>query len=268
MAQSLETLQSIAIPLATFIMLVVIFLFSTSLSEYVASLILALALGFYYTEAIQTVIAKISFLSKVPVSEWLQSYHNLIITYFSKFDGFTVFGKTFFAINVNNRYVATRLPVILLFLGVVVRLVIERYVKHERLKQAGREYWLFITTYLVLAAIVSTLIQWSLLKILIASLVIVFIVAAGIFRVGTDFLSGLWALLLLVGRAMKIVAMYIALAGTKIAKALRNLVKFIRNVYEAYIIEPFRRLYRGVQSVLDRAERRVQIWLDNERLDD
>jgi len=62
--------------------------------------------------------------------------------------------------------------------------------------------------------------------------------------------------------------MYLALLAARIAKVLRNLMKFIRELYETHIIEPVRRWYRSIQSFLENTERQVRALLDAEHLDD
>ncbi len=254
--------------IAVVVTLLVIFSTAKSVAEYVASFTLVFALVFYYTDAIQKVISSVPLLGRTPINKLLQLYHDLIINILPEFSGITVFGKTIFVIEINTSYVSAKWPIIFLFSGVAIRYVINRFVRHQKLKQASSEYWLFITLYFVLAAIVSTLIGWGFIKILVVSLGVVFIIAAGMFKVGVDILKGFLSVIHTVWRTIKIAAMYIALGGAKIAKALRNLVRIIRDIYNAYIIAPFRKAYEFVQGALDSIESQAQKWLDNERLDD
>ncbi|GEM_PF-2423778 len=254
--------------LSVAIVLLAVLFTSKSIAEGLAALILILAMVFYYTQPVRTTVFELTVLRDLPLAHWLQDYQRFILEHWPRFDGISVFGNRILSIHADVHFVATLWPVLLLFVGVIVRVVLGRYIRHEKLKRVGREYWLFITAYTILALMISDIIHWSFLKMMLASLVAVFIVTAGLFRVSADLLRGLWVSIKVAYRFSKIATMYLALLTARIAKVLRNLMKFIRELYEAYIIERFRRLYRSIQNFLDDTERQVRALLDAEHLDD
>lgn len=267
MEKFIDFLQGLLIPSSIVILLAVLFT-SNTIAEGMAAVILIFVMGFYYTEPTRLLVSGLPVLSDTPLAEWLLDYQRFILELLPNFKGISVFDKRFFIISVDEQFVPTYWPIMLLIAGIIVRVVLERYVRHHRLRQVGREYWLFITVYVILALMISNIIHWSFLKMMLASMVAVFIIAAGLFRVATDVITGFWSSLKVVRRFIKIVMMYTALLSARIAKILRNLVKFIRELYETYILEPFRRLYRAIQDFLENVENRVRTLLDQERLDD
>ena len=183
-------------------------------------------------------------------------------------DGISIFGTKFLQISIDKQFVTTLWPILLLFAGLTIRVVLDKYVRHIKLRQVGREYWLFITTYVILALMVSDVIRWSFIKIMMASVLIVFIITAGLFKVSADAISGLWSSVKVVGRSGKIAMMYIAFLAARIAKILSNFVKFIRELYRVYILEPFRGLRRIIHKFLDNIENKARELLEKEQLDD
>lgn len=274
----LETVLSLLVLLGTPVVLVVILVRSRTVAERIVAAVLILGMVFYYARPLQWLI--LGFYAELPsMSNILQGVVNIMIGFLEKyqefilgilpgFDGITVLGKRMLRVDIDTQFVATGWPIVVLFVGVVVRLAIGRFVRHERLRQVGREYWLFITAYIILALMTSTIVHWSFLGMMLAVVIVVFVLTAGLLRVATDLISGFWASWKVVRRLGKIAMMYVAFCAAKVTKLFRNLVRFIRELYNKYIIEPIRRLYGRIQNFLDRAETTVRRLLNEEQLED
>lgn len=270
----LERVLGILIPLGVPVVLLLILLTSKTVAEAIVALVLILGMGFYYAKPMQLLILKLPVESDAlhalvnTVARWLGEYQGFILGHLPNFGGISIFGRRLLRITIDSHFASTPWPIVVLFAGVVIRLVIGRFVRNERLQQVGREYWLFITAYTILALMVSSITHWSFLSMMLVVFIAVFILAAGLFRVGSDLISGLWRFLKVIGRSCKIAMMYIALLAARATKILRNFVRFVRELYEKYILGPFRRLYKAIQGFLDRAEANVRRWLNEEKLED
>lgn len=202
------------------------------------------------------------------IGQWILQSQEVILDHLPGFDGISIFGRKILRIEIDIQFVPTPWPIAVLFTGIIIRLVIGRFVRHERLQQVAREYWLFISTYTILALIVSSIIHWNFLGMMLALAVVVFILAAGVLRLGSDVITALWNALKVLGRLGKIVMMYVALLAAKVTRFLRNVVRLVREFYQNYIVEPLRRFHRAIQKLLDRAEKTVSKLLNEERLDE
>lgn len=169
---------------------------------------------------------------------------------------------------VDQQFIESYAPVIILIVGLLVRFVISRYIKHDRLRRLAREYWLFITGYLITTAMISYITHLSFVWMLLIPLVIIFFTSAGIFRVILDIFKAIWKILVLFVNYCKLLFKYLALLGAKFAKLLRRIVKVIVDFYNNYIVGPLRRLYNKLQELRKKAEESVDKLLAQEKYEE
>ena len=207
----LQRVLEVLIPLSTPIVLLLVLLTSRAVTEIIVALVLIFGMEFYYTKPMQSLILKLPVESDASqnmvntIVQWMGEGQGFILDHLPAFDGISVFGKRFLHVSIDGQFVPTWWPIAILFVGVSVRLVVGRFVRHERLRQVAREYWLFITGYTILALMVSDITHWNFLIMLLATLIVVFVLTAGLLRVGTDLIRGLWISFKIMSRSSKIV---------------------------------------------------------------
>ncbi|MCZ7545350.1 MAG: hypothetical protein M5R40_18330 [Anaerolineae bacterium] len=74
------------------------------------------------------------------ISRALDTYHKFILDQLPEFNGISVFGNIWFNITINRIYVTTIYPIVILGSGIIIRLVINRFILNKNLRRVGREY--------------------------------------------------------------------------------------------------------------------------------
>jgi len=255
------------IPILLLIALIIVYYSSSTIPEYIAATILLFSLLFYYAEFVNFLYVvtfwQFSFLANIPLN-----FQKVIISLLPEFDGISIFGFELLIFKLDVDIELSIIPLVILFSGIVIRIVIDKYIPNERLKEASREYWLFITTYVVLIAIFTDIYNISFFKIIIASILVVFLLAAGIFRIFGDIIKAFIGVIYLLITSLKILFMYIAFVTTRIVKFMRHLVRKIRYLYSKYIVEPIKRIFERIQTYISEKEENIKQILSDEKLDE
>lgn len=257
-----------------FIVLFVIIIRSKSIPEILISVFLLFIFTFYYSESIVWLIRQVDSLPSQylnifsHISSSLWNYRLFMLGLIPDWEGFFLFGRNFMQIKVDQQFIESYMPIIILILGLLIRFGISRYIKNEKLRRLAREYWLFITGYLIIAAIVSAITHLNFIWMLIIPLIIIFFVSAGIFRLFSDIVNAIWKILVLIVEYSKLLFKYLTLLGAKIAKFLRRIIKVIIDFYNNYIVRPLQWLYNKLQELREKADKVVDNLLDKEKYDD
>lgn len=277
MINILEFLQSI-LPNLTAIVLFIIFVIvifrSKGAPEILASFLLVALFVFYYSDILalwgheldKWLYSLFGFYIGFP--KLLEPYHEFVLRLIPESKGFLIGQKQYFAAIKDPSFKPTTAPILVLFGGILVRIVIERYVRNEKVQRLAREYWLFITCYFVAAVMINSITHLNFIWMIIIPLILLFFFSAGVFRVISDLLKATWSLLILGKDYIKLAMKYLAFIGAKFAKFLRKVVKIIVDFYNNYIVNPIRRLYHKLQEIRQKAEAAVDRWLDALSIDD
>lgn len=267
---ALDYIKKFLLPLLATILLIYIILaalISSSSYQIISSFFLSISLIFYYSRNIAQFTIKIPIIGPA-LEEFFTKFQYYIVEHIPAFDGINFFNKKLLVIQAHHDFQTTYWPIYFLIMGFFVRIIIDKYIKHQKLRNVSSDYWLFITTYVVIASIISNVINWSFIKIIVFSIVIVLLLAAGLLRVLSDLFSFLLEAIRLCIQAFKIFTKWLALFLARIAKFIRNLVKKIRELYNKYIVDPILKFFKRIKRQLDKLESQVNISLDGEEIDD
>jgi hypothetical protein len=245
----------VVLPPILFIVILVVLPFTSKRpTEFIVSIILLLLMIFYFSGKIRLILQ--NFYTDGVRNENIASWLSNILAKYQRF-----FWERL-PRSWNRSYIADSIPLYILSASVLLRWGISKYVKHKKLQYITREYWLFITTYLIFIIILSQITGWSFILLLVGSIICLFVVIAGLFRLLGDGLHGATNTFGILKRMLKIIVKELVLLGTMFVSFLRNLLKFIRELYNRFILEPCRRFLFSVHRNLDKIEHHVDDSLD------
>lgn len=168
---------------------------------------------------------------------------------------------TILSLSTQQAFDTTLIPLGILVSGALIRLAVARYVRNERLRKITGEYWLYVLAYLILAYVLSAITNWSFIAIVFVFLLIFLVLALGIFRVGGDILAAMVYVGALLWTLLRIAVKAIVSLVTVFADLIRAIGRWIRELYERYIVAPIVRLYHAIVGYLEQIERRLDIFL-------
>lgn len=199
---------------------------------------------------------------------FLESARSSVLGSIPRFGGVHIGNHAYWGFGPTDHFSCGSLAAYLLLLCYLVRTVLVRYVAHVKLRRVGREYWLYIALYLVLVAVMSEISTWNFVELLVLSVLIIAAFVGLVLRLGLDTVRAIWSGTRLLWRAVRIGFMYVALVGARIARALRNSLRWFRSMYERLIVHPIVTLGAFIRRALDHFEALAKERLDKEKLDD
>ena len=132
---------------------VLIFLTARRVGQLIIGSFLLLALLLYYTQSISSFFDSHGYQNGLIswIIRALFSYQSFILNHWPLFDGFQLFGLHILSVNVVDlSFTTTWWPLIFLYIGGIVRLVVMRFVPSYRAREIAHEYWLYITSFLII----------------------------------------------------------------------------------------------------------------------
>ncbi len=239
----------------------VIFLPARKFAEWAIGLLLLFAIVFYYSITMVNFFSDHHFLTGWPITS-LNSYRMFVLHHWPQFNGITIFGSNFLKLKVDYHFASTFFPIILLWVGGIVRFVVVRYVPHNRLREVTHEYWLYITSLFIILLIINNVYDLNFLIILLLFLLVLVIIATGLYRIFSDFVILIIKTARHVGRLimsgvrrLRIGLRYLALIAVHIAKFLNKILRRIRELYDKYVRRPF----RWLDERLNELERKEEV---------
>ena len=235
---------------------IVIFFSARKVAEWIIAVLLLFALVFYYADMLTQFLTDHDFWNALVslIITLLQNYKMFILNHWPQFGGISVFG---ISMNVDYGFTATWVPLIILYAGGLIRYVVVRFVPHYRLREVTREYWLYITSFLIILLIISSVLDWNILILLLIFLLTLLVISAGLWRILTDPLVVVFHAVLHLLRWIWIGMKYLASIAADIAKFLYHLFKNIRELYNKYVRQPFIQLDQKIQALEANEEQRV-----------
>ena len=273
--------------LAVLCTLILILASCTGIREVLVALFLVVVLGFYYAPTVQAIILHVPRTVAVleesashslgserirpycdEAARLVQSGRESVLDRLPGFEGWSIGRLRLLPIAIDKDFVPTVWPAVMLFLGLVVRSVILRFVPNERLKEVAQEYWLFIAGYVILAFVASSLIHWNVFVLLVVLSLTIFILATGALRIVADFVRGSITAGVAMVDWLRVGLRYLAVAAARVARVLRRVFRFIRHLYETYIIGPLKRFYYWTEKKREFFHAKAESWLRELKLDD
>jgi hypothetical protein len=269
-ATSPLSLMVFTVALAALALLFILPLIDSTHGEWLTSIIIVLLLLFYYAGAILSWVTRgqdseaavVSFIAELlsHPAQWLSKAQNFIITHLPQAD-IRIQDFEVFKFLRRADYQATVVPIAILVTGVLVRFAITRYVRNERLRRITGEYWLYVVAYLILAYFISAISNASFLAVTLVFLLLLIALALGLYRLIVDALKGLFHLLWIGVKVLRIAVMAVVGAVTVISTFLKDFARKMKEVYEKYLVQPFRVLYSRIIARLNRTEERLDQFL-------
>ena len=218
-------------------------------AELAVGLILLVFLLFYNAGVIIQFIVDHQFYNPVTnhLVDFLYSFRVFVLDHWPRLGGIRIFGITFFSMIINNQFTPIWwLPLGILWLGSLARFVIVQYVPNNTLRVMAHEYWLYITSFLILLIIISNVLDWNVFITFAIILFAFLLVAAGLYRIVTDPFIVIFEAIRHLGRFIGIGIVKIrtlmrrlARLAVRIAKFFYRVFKNIRQFYKDYVQQPF-----------------------------
>jgi len=254
-------------------MLVILFK-SKRISEILLSVLLIFEFPVFYSSFLANLLQKGVTLPLpfsdicAQISSFFLNCRMFIVNHIPSWPGIIFFGHRIMQTKVDTLYKESYVPLLILVIGLLIRFVITRYIKHNRLRDLASEYWFFITGYFITTAMISYITHLSFIWMLVIPLVIIFFASAGVFRVIVDIMKAIWKTLILLYGYFKLLLKYLALIGAKFSKFLRRIVKVIVDFYNNYIIRPLSNFYNKLQGFREKADEEVNNRLATEKYEE
>lgn len=242
--------------------------------EFIISLIFATILVSYYSLPIHAHLERIHASNDLVVTvtgqvdQALANLREFGLGVIPEFKGFSVFGHQVMVVSVNHDYVTTLLPLLALMASIVIRSVVNKWVRNRRLKRLTREYWLFLTAYIVIALILHDVTSISFWFTMLLLMMIIVIIATNVLQIFKDALFGFVNLGGIAVKSGRIFLMYLAYLAAEIAKVLRRISSFVARIYRRYIVGPFRAIYTFIWDRLDSLEGSIDRKLKTQDFED
>ncbi|MEM7536497.1 MAG: hypothetical protein AAF639_30210, partial [Chloroflexota bacterium] len=246
-----------------FVILLMVIPFTRTLRvlELVVSAFLICLMTFYYIDYVQMSVRQLH--SYGLISESVLANINQRLSSYANFIWQTL---NSLPLRKNTIFQPTNTPIYILCLGIGLRWGIGRYVTDIRMKRLAREYWLLLTTVIILILTISQLTGYNFYLITGISLLLAVlgVIIGGVFR---DVAKGVFKLFLMFGRVIRVGWMKFVLILTYLVKFSRSLVKIVKRFYER-VTQPLRELYHKIMDSLEQIESNTRRELGEIRSDD
>jgi hypothetical protein len=238
---------------------IVIFFTARKAMEWIIGLLLFAVLLLYYAYSIVSFITSrhVTLGFFVWLSRLLISYREFILNHWPQI----------FGMHVDYSFPTTWWPIGILYAGGILRLFVEKFVPHSRLRSITHEYWLYIASFLIFLLVISSILDWNFLIAGLVFVLVLLMVVAGLHRIVGDIFIAIFHLSIYIMREVWIAMKYAAFVAAKVAKFLNNMLKAIKELYDEYIREPFRLLNERIRRNQGRRLEGITKRLNQEGID-
>jgi hypothetical protein len=264
----MATFQLVVILVVASIVPVVIFFSARTIAEWVIGSLLLLALLLYYAQSITTFLDSnnhtsgfFQFLSSI-----LLIYRGFVLSHWPSFR-INILRFTLFSMNANYEFSTTWWPLIVLGASGLIRLVVGWFVRHTKLKEVTAEYWLYITSLLILLLTISSISNWNFFITLLIFFITLIFIATGLYRILSDILLLILEVIKHIWTWTWIGLNYLAVLAIKVAKIINSLFSKIKELYNKYVRGPFQHFHRAMVEIEQQSKLKATKLLDDERLE-